>query len=193
MNKTVAVLFARSDSIYKSMPQCEVYDAERDAHSYTGNLPVIAHPPCKQWCRLRKQAKENPQEKALALWAVAQVRRYGGILEHPYPSELWKAAQLPRAGETDKHGGWTLALLQSDFGHKARKPTMLYIVGIEPQHIKPPMLTLGRASHVIATKKTTTSRPEVPRADREHTPEPMARWLIQVAEQCQIKQIKRDN
>ncbi len=29
----VAVLFARADSHYKTLPQCEVYDMERDART----------------------------------------------------------------------------------------------------------------------------------------------------------------
>lgn len=41
----VAVLFARSNSVYKSMPGCDVFDLERDARTYSGNSPVIAHPP----------------------------------------------------------------------------------------------------------------------------------------------------
>ena len=33
---TVAVLFARADSVYKTLPDVEVYDAERDARTYDG-------------------------------------------------------------------------------------------------------------------------------------------------------------
>jgi len=33
---TVAVLFARADSIYKTLPGVEVYDMERDARTYAG-------------------------------------------------------------------------------------------------------------------------------------------------------------
>ena len=31
MSGQVAVLFARADSNYKAMPECDVWDAERDA------------------------------------------------------------------------------------------------------------------------------------------------------------------
>lgn len=43
----VAVLFAREDSVYKTLPECEVYDMARDARTYDGPWPVVAHPPCR--------------------------------------------------------------------------------------------------------------------------------------------------
>lgn len=44
---TVAVLFARTDSVYRSLPDVEVYDIERDARTFAGGMPVVAHPPCR--------------------------------------------------------------------------------------------------------------------------------------------------
>ncbi|WP_202122885.1 hypothetical protein, partial [Escherichia coli] len=76
----IAVLFARVDSNYKAMPECDVFDIERDARTFAGGMPVVAHPPCRAWGRLRKFAKPRPDEKALALFAVAQVRAFGGVL-----------------------------------------------------------------------------------------------------------------
>lgn len=71
----VAVLFARSDSIYKSLSDCDVWDIERDARHWPGGCPVVAHPPCRGWGRLRKLAKPTEGERELAIWAVEQVRR----------------------------------------------------------------------------------------------------------------------
>ena len=48
----VAVLFAREDSAYKTLPECEVYDMARDARNYDGPWPVVAHPPCQRWGKL---------------------------------------------------------------------------------------------------------------------------------------------
>ncbi|MWL55341.1 hypothetical protein GQL84_23735, partial [Escherichia coli] len=62
------------------MPECDVFDIERDARTFAGGMPVVAHPPCRAWGRLRKFAKPRPDEKALALFAVAQVRAFGGVL-----------------------------------------------------------------------------------------------------------------
>ncbi len=45
----VSVLFARSDSIYKTLDGCDVWDIERNALSWPGGNPVVAHPPCQRW------------------------------------------------------------------------------------------------------------------------------------------------
>lgn len=43
----VAALFCRSDSVYKSMPGVDVFDLERDALTWSGGSPVVAHPLCR--------------------------------------------------------------------------------------------------------------------------------------------------
>lgn len=188
----VAVLFARSDSVYKGLPGCDVWDMERDARKWPGGASVVAHPPCRAWGRLRKLAKPRPDEKELALFAVAQVRAWGGVLEHPAWSSLWPEAGLPLPGERDGWGGWTLPIAQQWFGHKAEKLTFIYVVGVSPQDVPPVPLVLGRASHVIAgsgrfsdgrrrKKGDVGWRPEVTPAEREHTPKPLAIWLCDVA------------
>jgi len=76
--RPVAVLFARADSIYKTLPGCDVYDIERDARTWPGGCPVVAHPPCRAWASLRNHAKPREGEKDLAHFAVAMVRKWGG-------------------------------------------------------------------------------------------------------------------
>jgi hypothetical protein len=191
----IAVLFARCDSIYKTIPECDVFDMDRDALTYRGNMPVIAHPPCRAWGRLRGLAKPLPGERELAFFAVDQVRRCGGVLEHPAASVLWKAAGLPEPGWRDKYGGWTLVVYQSSFGHRAEKATRLYIVGIEPAQMRMTPLILGEASHIIGTSGRRRDggrlrrgdsgwRPEVGRVELEATPVAFAHWLIELAESC---------
>lgn len=90
----VAALFVRADSIYKTMPGVDAWDIERDARKWPGGCPVVAHPPCRAWGRLRQFAKPRPDEKDLAPWAVEKVRRWGGVLEHPANSSLWIACGL---------------------------------------------------------------------------------------------------
>lgn len=76
--QTVAVLFARRNSIYKTLPGCDVWDIERDARLWPGGMPVVAHPPCRAWGQLRHFARPVPGERELAILAVDQVRRWGG-------------------------------------------------------------------------------------------------------------------
>lgn len=90
--KTVPVLFARSDSVYRTFPQCDVFDLVRDARNYSDSLPVIAHPPCRAWSRLAHLAKPRPDEKSLAFFALDVVRHNGGVLEHPFGSQFWRVS-----------------------------------------------------------------------------------------------------
>lgn len=74
----VAVLFALKNSIYKTIPGCDVYDIKRNALTFPGRLPIVAHPPCRAWGRLRGLANIVEEEKDLARWALSQVRQWGG-------------------------------------------------------------------------------------------------------------------
>ncbi|MGK5038700.1 hypothetical protein [Janthinobacterium sp. LB3P118] len=193
----VAALFVRANSIYKTMPGVDAWDAERDARKFGGGMPVIAHPPCRAWGQLRMLANPRPDEKELATWAVSQVRQFGGVLEHPARSTLWPVAGLPRPGQRDEFGGWTLPIFQSSWGHRAEKPTFLYIVGCAPGEIPEMPIALGRASHVIGASGRRSDggrlhkgdkgwRPECGKAEREHTPEALAHWLVALAQRCKV-------
>lgn len=185
MTLTVAVLFARADSYYKTLPATDVWDIDRDARRWPGGAPVVAHPPCRAWGRLRAFAKPRKGERQLATWSVRQVRRWGGVLEHPAGSRLWPKAGLPAPGQRDRYGGWTLGIHQHDFGHRAEKATVLYIVGCEPEDLPPmPALRLDEPTHVIQTRKRVDYRPHVTKAEREHTPPELAAWLCEVARRC---------
>jgi hypothetical protein len=72
-----------------------------------------------------------PDEHALGNFAVDQVRRCGGVLEHPADSGAWDHFGLnkpPRSGGwvvADWFGGWTCYVEQGFYGHFSRKPTWL--------------------------------------------------------------------
>ncbi|SMC24275.1 hypothetical protein SAMN02745857_01805 [Andreprevotia lacus DSM 23236] len=182
---TVAVLFARADSTYKSLPGCDVWDAARDARCWNGGAPVVAHPPCRAWGRLRQFAKPRDDERDLAPYAIERVRAEGGVLEHPAHSSLWDVLSLPKPGQgRDEFGGWTLPVMQHWWGHRAEKATWLYIVGINAAELPEIPMVLGSSTHVIAQSKTRTNglrrrkgqagwRPEVSKAEREATPPPV--------------------
>lgn len=169
----VAVPFGRRDSIYKKIAGCDVYDADRNALSFDGSCPVVAHPPCRAWGRLKGCAKPDEGEKELSPWAVEMVQRNGGVLEHPAGSTLWRSKKLPRPTQApDKFGGYTIHINQSDFGHRAQKATWLYIVGCPMDVLPRPKIELGFPDRTVT---------QLGRAAREHTPEKLARWLVEVA------------
>jgi len=188
--KRVAVLFARADSVYKTMPECDVYDMDRDARTYDGPLPIVAHPPCRSWGNFAMFAKPRPDERNLARLAVSLVREFGGVLEHPAASKLWAAQRLPAPMARDQWGGHTLVIDQHWWGHRAQKRTRLYIVGCRPGDIPDLPLKLGRAEFVVGDVGRATSgddRPEISKAEREHTPPELARWLVDLAMRCRAE------
>lgn len=82
--------------------------------------------------------------------ALAAVRHFGGVLEHPEASHAWRCFGLnapPKTGawvNADFFGGWTCCVEQGHFGHRARKATWLYSFGIK--HL--PSLKWGKSAAV---------------------------------------------
>ena len=178
----ISVLFAARDSVYKTLPDIDVWDEERDALKWPGGNPGIFHPPCRLWSKwMRHFAKAAPKEKELALWSVEQVRRYGGVLEHPACSMLWKQASLPLPGRRDRCG-LSIALRQQWFGHKAEKATWLYICGCEQLPVIPFCLDepVTRRNPVHPDMQTLSHR------ERQATTIEFARWLIELAGNCSV-------
>jgi hypothetical protein len=186
---TVAALFARADSNYKKLPDVDVWDIERDARNWPGGCPVIAHPPCRAWGRLRQFAQPRDGEKELGPWAAGQVRRFGGVLEHPAESTLWAHCGLPRPGQfPDDFGGWSMEIEQFHWGHRAEKATWLYIVGCSPDELPPIPRREGKATHCVRPTKSYPRLPSITKAEREHTPEALAAWLVDLARRCNVKE-----
>lgn len=177
---TVAALYVRGDGHYTSSRGVEPWTEARDATRYKGPWPVIAHPPCAPWGRYRTIAPTR-QRADLAVRAVDQVRWFGGVLEHPAESRLWAARDMPRPGEAaDQWGGWTLLIRQSWWGHRAPKPTWLYIVGRrDVPALPPPAPDPGGRIEDMSER------------DRELTPAALADWLISLARGCVPNRYRR--
>ena len=151
----------------------------RDARSYAGPYPVVAHPPCGPWGRFRRRYKGGEGARDCGPVAVEQVRRFGGVLEHPAYSKLWDECEMPFPGDFDRFGGFTLQVEQCDFGHPARKPTWLYLSSVTTIPDFPPpgkptacMVRLRRNPHEL---------PEVPKRHRHITPGGLAAWMLAAA------------
>jgi hypothetical protein len=122
------VLFCEKNSVYRYLG-CDVYDLSRNAISCKSFKPAIYHPPCQSWSRLRKFSNFVPGNHWLGVWAFIRVRRFGGILEQPESSYLFKFMKAPLPGTGYDHfGGRTVVIDQVKYGHKCRKRTWLYIV-----------------------------------------------------------------
>lgn len=185
---SIAVLYARRDSVYKTIGGLDVYDIDRDARTWQGGTQLVAHPPCRAWGRLRKFAKPRDDEKQLALHAVSMLRQYGGVLEHPESSSLWTHAGLPLPGHRDQWGGFTWAISQRWFGHPCEKRTWLYIVGMEPRDLPQWPMSFTPPTHVIGRFSRTKNKGKqlkyASQKMREHTPPELAHWLVEVAARC---------
>lgn len=117
----------------------------------------------------------------------------GGVLEHPSHSRLWADQGLPMPSRVDTFGGWTLPVNQHWWGHRAEKATRLYIVGCSPYDIPILPFSIAQPSHVIASSSARQVRthplyrPEVTKAEREHTPIELAKWLVELAARCAVR------
>jgi hypothetical protein len=165
---SVAALFCCRSGPYAALG-CEVFDLARDARTFALDRPAVAHPPCRAWGRLRHLAKPRDDERDLALFAVWAVRHCGGIVEHPADSKLWPFLGL-RAGVRDEFGGLLVVVDQSAYGHRAQKRTGLYCVGCLPE------LRLDWGNLAVSGRVEFMGRQE-----RERTPEPFARVLVEAA------------
>lgn len=143
----IAALYVQTDGSYFNLPGVDPWDEKRDARKYAGPHPVVAHPPCQRWGKMwagqplwikrTGQRKIKGDDGGCFASALNAVRLYGGVIEHPWGSHAWPHHGLnvpPRSGgwiAADFYGGWTCCVEQGRYGHYARKPTLLYAVGVD--------------------------------------------------------------
>jgi hypothetical protein len=139
----IAALFVAADGPYAGLPGVDVWDIRRDARLYRGPWPVVAHPPCERWGRYwhggpsAKTRQTLGDDAGCFASALESVRRWSGVLEHPEASHAWRLFGLitpPKSGGWVAAGdglGWTCCVEQGHYGHRARKATWLYAVGVE--------------------------------------------------------------
>ena len=187
----IAALFVEPAGIYAGRPDVELWPESRDARTYAGKLPVVAHPPCARWSVLARltHSRGSPapgDDGGTFASALASVERCGGVLEHPRLSAAWPAFCLarPTRGQWLRtRRGWTTEGSQCAYGHRAQKLTWLYLVGAQPPALD---WSLPDATHRISEAHGSARRPgeRMCRAERKATPAAFAELLLDLARNC---------
>lgn len=208
--RQIAALYVETDGIYYGLDSVDPWDSSRDARLYEGPYPIVAHPPCERWGffwsggpkahavgRPRKLGDDGGCFRA----AVAAVRKFGGVIEHPRGSKAWEVYGIRHP---KKRGGWMVAdnvggfscyVEQGAYGHRARKATWLYVCGI-PREDLPELMWVSDKVHMWIGGDGYKSNEErqaaremgfvgqgkyMPRRERAATPEPFRDLLIDIA------------
>jgi len=173
--RTVSVLCTSRRSAYHDIIGVECYDKRRDARTFPGNTPIIAHPPCRGWSvRLKHLAKPEPGEMELGLWCCEQLRKCGGVLEQPAFSELLLAGGLPRPDDPCSDDLWSMKVWQAWWGYPMQKTTWLVFAGIDRMLIQTPLRLHARGQDRRRFQRMT------PIQKSATTPE-FAQWLVDAA------------
>ncbi len=187
----IAALFVQRGGAYWGLDDVDPWDEDRDARTYAGPHPVVAHPPCQLWVNLagvnfkRYGGPHNRpgNDRGCFARALESVRRFGGVLEHPACSIAWStfALQRPGAGWTrDTSYGrdeWVCEVWQSAYGHKARKRTWLLYVGEAP----PQQLNWSRRAGTHQVGWFDRKKPTLSKKAASATPVPFRDMLISIA------------
>lgn len=116
----IAALYVETDGAYFDLQNVDPWDEKRDARTYSGPYPVIAHPPCQRWGRFFHGSTRKPHQFKLGddggcfAAALESLRLHGGVLEHPMDSRAWDHFGLlkpPRRGGVDRGVAWPVDLL----------------------------------------------------------------------------------
>jgi len=194
MSEMVAALYVETGGAYFGLEGVDPWDEARDARLYAGPHPVVAHPPCNRWCQMahlnaaRYAHWEIGEDGGCFAAALRDVRRFGGVLEHPAYTLAWAHHGLTapvRGGWTrEMFGpGWVAEVSQSSWGHRARKRTWLYLVGCVP----PPLDWTSPEGTAWVSWGGHDKYPDVPRLSKREakaSPPAFRDLLIDMARGC---------
>jgi hypothetical protein len=198
----IAALFVHEGGAYYGLPDVDPWPESRDARLYPGPWPVVAHPPCQLWVnfaalnfkRYGGEHNRPGNDGGCFASALASVRRWGGVLEHPAGSKAWAAHGLPapvgRGWQACDDGSWgrgdaawVAEVWQSAYGHRARKRTWLYAVTPCP----PPLDTRA----VPGTAQVgwfDRIKPSLSKREASATPLPFRDLLLSIARSVQTRE-----
>lgn len=202
----VAALFVDAKGVYPELLGADrCWDEARDARTYAGPDPIVAHPPCHLWTNVaavnwKRYGRQRPAwypggtDEGCFASALASVRKYGGVLEHPADSHAWRIhdLEIPRQFRTcagfdvnwtnkwpsPELEEWVCEVWQSAYGHKARKRTWLVYCGKRP----PFELDWTRQPGTHQCGWFDRNKPTVSKREASATPRAFAETLIRLAE-----------
>ncbi|HMG21746.1 MAG TPA: hypothetical protein VK607_10530 [Kofleriaceae bacterium] len=194
----IAALFVEPMGVYAGdlfspLADVELWTEARDARLYPGPHPVVAHPPCARWCAMAGlveylHGRKRGDDGGCFEFALAAVRRWGGVLEHPAFSHAWDAFDLPvpdPAGwwtPTDAHGGAACQVEQGHYGHRARKRTWLYAVRTtRPELLWGPAQAARWVTYTAKDSGIPNPKPGIHKRERSATPPAFRDVLLQLA------------
>lgn len=192
----IAALYVATGGAYFNRPDVEPWDITRDARLYDGPWPCVCHSPCGPWGNYWHWCGSGilGDDGGCFAAALASVRRWGGVLEHPARSQAWKWFGLPRPPARGWArgicGGWSCSVDQGHYGHRARKPTWLYAHGVELPELKwGPSSVSGVIDGGAAKRLRARARPisansvveVLSKKARAATPLPFAELLLSMA------------
>lgn len=190
----VAALFVETGGAYWNMEGVDPWDESRDARKYAGPYPVVAHPPCQRWGAMaavnyaRWGGDHNlpGNDGGCFTAALAAVRKWGGVLEHPAKSHAWAAHGLKKpsgaAWQGNPEEGFVCEVWQSAYGHRAAKATWLYYAGRQiPVQLRPERL---KGTHQIGfqdQRGKARNKPTLGRREANATPPDFQAVLLGLA------------
>lgn len=196
----IAALYVEPEGAYIGIPGVDPWSESRDARTYAGPHPVVAHPPCQRWGAMaavnyaRWGGEHNKPGNDMGCFASAlsAVKSYGGVMEHPAKSRAYDAYGLtkPRGigWQRCQSGGWVCEVWQSAYGHRANKATWLYFFGdAKPQELD---WSRPRGSHQVGfqdQRGKARNKPTLGKKEALATPQAFRDILIQIARSANVK------
>jgi hypothetical protein len=138
--QVIAALYVEKDGCYYGLPGVDPWDAERDARLYAGPYRVVAHPPCQRWgkfwagqplhIKLTGERKIKGNDGGCFKAALATVRQFGGVLEHPEGSHAWAHFGLTKPPRRGGWVAWRRTMLALAMGCRSLRLRMRLLLGL---------------------------------------------------------------
>lgn len=191
----VAALFVSPKGPYFGRSDVDAWDEARDARLYSGDLPVVAHPPCHLWVNLaavnwKRYGRQKPawyqggDDGGCFASALRDVSRCGGVLEHPASSHAWAhhGVMKPQGigwSQVPGKRAWVCEVWQSAYGHAARKRT--WLIYVAPSGCAPAELNWSRKPGTHQVGWFDRNKPTLDKYAANATPPAFADALIALA------------